>query len=284
MSETATKKENPVFGRKIFFITPPPNVFPFVTNKLRELEYEVYVIPNWRFAREILKKYPNSICFINIDEQSMSSKGWLSYIKSINEDEDENLKSTIMGVLSSRSRRTERELFLSKVTLDAGYIVTSVGNSELVNSIQGVLDVNGAKGRRQYVRANTSKNPTAQIICEVNENVLTMQLLDISTVGFACGVSNKEANCFVKNALLKNFTLRLEKRQILSSAVVFAIKPGETFTTLVLLFLPNQLPQNKIAIQEFIAKTLEQSTLGDISKNFAEDRMDYESLYNEDKA
>ena len=282
MSETATKKENPVFGRKIFFITPPPNVFPFVTNKLRAMEYEVYVISNWRFAREVLKKNPDSICFINIDEQSLSSKGWLSFIRSINEDEE--LKSTIVGVLSSRSRRTERELFLSKVTLDAGYIVTSVGNVELVNSIQGVLDVNGAKGRRQYVRANTANNPMAQIICELNNQVLTMQLLDISTVGFACGVSNEESSSFVKNALLKNFTLRLEKQQISSSAVVFAIKPGESFTTLVLLFLPNQLPQNKIAIQEFIAKTLEQSTLGDISKNFAEDKIDYESLYNEDKS
>ena len=246
------------------------------------MEYEVYVISNWRFAREVLKKNPDSICFINIDEQSLSSKGWLSFIRSINEDEE--LKSTIVGVLSSRSRRTERELFLSKVTLDAGYIVTSVGNVELVNSIQGVLDVNGAKGRRQYVRANTANNPMAQIICELNNQVLTMQLLDISTVGFACGVSNEESSSFVKNALLKNFTLRLEKQQISSSAVVFAIKPGETFTTLVLLFLPNQLPQNKIAIQEFIAKTLEQSTLGDISKIFSEDKTDYESLYNEDKS
>ena len=123
---------------------------------------------------------------------------------------------------------------------------------------------------------NMSKNTVNQ--------VLTMQLLDISTVGFACGVSNEESSSFVKNALLKNFTLRLEKQQISSSAVVFAIKPGAEFTTLVLLFLPNQLPQNKIAIQEFIAKTLEQSTLGDISKNFAEDKIDYESLYNEDKS
>lgn len=278
--EENPKKENPVFGRKIFFIEPPPNVFPFVTNKLREMEYEVYTISNWRFARAILKNNPDAICFCNIDNQAMSARAWLNYIKSYND--DEALNTTIMGVLSSRARRADRENFLNNTVLDAGYIVTSVGNTELLDSIKSVLDINGAKGRRQYVRASTATNPMAQIVCEKNNQMFTMQLLDISSVGFACKVENSDSALFVKNSLLKNFTLRLNNKQIISSAVIFAIKPGNDFSTLVMLFLPNQLPQNKPAIQEFIAKTLELTTLGDISKG-EEDMLDYEHYGAEEK-
>ena len=273
--------EKPIFGRKIFFIAPPPNIFPFVTNKLRELEYEIYVIPDYKKAREILRKNPDSICFCNLDDQKLSVKSWLNYIKSYHDDDE--LKSTIMGVLSSRSRKNDRENFLMQPNLGAGYIVTSVGNTELVDSIKNILDVNGAKGRRQYVRANTANNPMAQIVCEKNNQMFTMQLQDISSVGFACRANNEDAPLFVKNSLLKDFTLRLEKKQITASAVIFATKPGDDFSILVMLFLPNQPAMNKPAIQEFIANTLEQTIIGD-TQHIEDDQTDYEHYGEEENA
>ena len=281
MSDSANTESNvPIFGRKIFFIAPPTNLHPYCTSKLRENEYEVYTIKEARLAKGVIRNNPDSIVFCNIDDNKFSTKGWFNYLKSFQE--DDVLKNCKIGVLSSRSRSVDKKKFLEEANLSAGYITTSVGNSELMNSIKEMLDLNGAKGKRQYVRANTADNPTAQVVCEKNNQMLTMQLLDISSVGFACKVDNVSAGFFVKNSLLKNFTLRMGRQQIVSTALIFAVKPGDEFSTLVLLFVPALLlPQGKKAIQDFCAETLEKTTF---ANSGVEDTEDYEHLYDETKS
>ena len=264
-----------IFGRKIFFVAPPVNVHPYVTGKLRENEYEVYTIKEYKAAKGVLRNNPESIVFLNIDDASLSSKGWFNFIKSFQD--DEVLKTCKLGVISNRSRAKDKEKFLVENNLSAGYITASVGNTELMNSIKEMLDLNGAKGKRQYVRANTGNDPSAQVVCEKDEQMLTMQLLDISSVGFACKLDSSYATRFVKNSLLKNFTLRMGVRQVVSTALIFAVKEGEKFSTLVLLFVPALLqPQGKKAIQDYCAEILEKTTFADAG---VEDIEDYEKLY-----
>ena len=266
-----------IFGRKIFFVAPPVNVHPYVTGKLRENEYEVYTIKEYKAAKGVLRNNPESIVFLNIDDASLSSKGWFNFIKSFQD--DEVLKTCKLGVISNRSRAKDKEKFLVENNLSAGYITASVGNTELMNSIKEMLDLNGAKGKRQYVRANTGNDPSAQVVCEKDEQMLTMQLLDISSVGFACKLDSSYATRFVKNSLLKNFTLRMGVRQVVSTALIFAVKEGEKFSTLVLLFVPALLqPQGKKAIQDYCAEILEKTTFADAG---VEDIEDYEKLYDE---
>ena len=266
-----------IFGRKIFFVAPPVNVHPYVTGKLRENEYEVYTIKEYKAAKGVLRNNPESIVFLNIDDASLSSKGWFNLIKSFQD--DEVLKTCKLGVISNRSRAKDKEKFLVENNLSAGYITASVGNTELMNSIKEMLDLNGAKGKRQYVRANTGNDPSAQVVCEKDGQMLTMQLLDISSVGFACKLDSSYATRFVKNSLLKNFTLRMGVRQVVSTALIFAVKEGEKFSTLVLLFVPALLqPQGKKAIQDYCAEILEKTTFADAG---VEDIEDYEKLYDE---
>jgi len=266
-----------IFGRKIFFVAPPVNVHPYVTGKLRENEYEVYTIKEYKAAKGVLRNNPESIVFLNIDDASLSSKGWFNFIKSFQD--DEVLKTCKLGVISNRSRAKDKEKFLVENNLSAGYITASVGNTELMNSIKEMLDLNGAKGKRQYVRANTGNDPSAQVVCEKDGQMLTMQLLDISSVGFACKLDSSYATRFVKNSLLKNFTLRMGVRQVVSTALIFAVKEGEKFSTLVLLFVPALLqPQGKKAIQDYCAEILEKTTFADAG---VEDIEDYEKLYDE---
>lgn len=264
-----------IFGRKIFFVAPPVNVHPYVTGKLRENEYEVYTIKEYKAAKGVLRNNPESIVFLNIDDASLSSNGWFNFIKSFQD--DEVLKTCKLGVISNRSRAKDKEKFLVENNLSAGYITASVGNTELMNSIKEMLDLNGAKGKRQYVRANTGNDPSAQVVCEKDGQMLTMQLLDISSVGFACKLDSSYATRFVKNSLLKNFTLRMGVRQVVSTALIFAVKEGEKFSTLVLLFVPALLqPQGKKAIQDYCAEILEKTTFADAG---VEDIEDYEKLY-----
>ena len=276
MSDAVNTESNvPIFGRKIFFVAPPVNVHPYVTGKLRENEYEVYVIPEYRFAKSVLRNNPDSIVFFNIDDSSLGLKAWFNFIKSFQD--DDVLKTCKLGVLSSRSRSKDKEKFLVENNLSAGYIKTAVGNTELLDSIKEMLNLNMAKGKRQYVRANTGNDPSAQVVCEKDGQMLTMQLLDISSVGFACKLDSSYNSLFVKNSLLKNFTLRMGTKQVTSTALIFTIKEGSEFSTLVLLFVPALLlPQGKKAIQDYCAETLEKTTF---ANGNVEDIEDYEHLY-----
>ena len=101
-----------IFGRKIFFVAPPVNVHPYVTGKLRENEYEVYTIKEYKAAKGVLRNNPESIVFLNIDDASLSSKGWFNFIKSFQD--DEVLKTCKLGVISNRSRAKDKEKFLEK--------------------------------------------------------------------------------------------------------------------------------------------------------------------------
>jgi len=61
-------RENPMFGRKVFFLNPPLSIENFVVDGLKDEEYEVYIIREYSLAKPVLKHFENAICFIYIDD------------------------------------------------------------------------------------------------------------------------------------------------------------------------------------------------------------------------
>ena len=74
-------RENPIFGRKVFFLNPTLSIQNVFVRKLQDLEYEVYTIEHYYDAKPVLSEYEDSICFINIDDR-LTYKQWLNFIKS----------------------------------------------------------------------------------------------------------------------------------------------------------------------------------------------------------
>ena len=74
-------KENPIFGRKIFFLNPSFVMEHFVLEHLKKNEYEVYLLNDIRKVKAVLCANPNSMLFINIDSE-MSYSRWFNFVTS----------------------------------------------------------------------------------------------------------------------------------------------------------------------------------------------------------
>ena len=62
------KSVSDISGRKIYFLFPTASVQNQVVTELVQQEYEVYVIKDSNRMLRYLKKYPDSVLFINVDE------------------------------------------------------------------------------------------------------------------------------------------------------------------------------------------------------------------------
>lgn len=267
-NQQKTNYKNPIFGRQVFFLLPPYNVQNVVLGKLRDMEYEVYHVPNYSLCKPLLRHHPDAVCFINIDDETFSYEGWKKYIKSFENDaEFENL---ILGIFSSSNKKADKNMFLLDSKLEAGWISTSVGTTELTNSIKDVLEVYGAKGRRQYVRAFTGDDKNAIAIIRMDNKMFTFQILDISSVGMACEVPLSVTKYLQVNSVLKNFTITVGVRQIIVSAMIFAIKQESDKAVVVLLFLPGMPDKDKTLIRDYILTLLNKK----IFKEILEDPLD----------
>lgn len=249
-----TPRENPVFGRKVFFLNPSYNIKKLVIKQLQENEYEIYTIDDYKDAKNILRHFPDSICLINIDEQ-LTTEQWFNFIVSF--EQDTTLSSIFLGILSSHSRKSEKEHFLLHASIPAGFIPTNGGMETLVETIQGILDLNGAKGRRQYVRAKCDHDLTASLTTTVDGMQKSFHLLDISTVGLACSLSQKNAALFQPNSILRDVTIILSQKKMQCSCAVFAVKQiGENYS-LVLLFMKGTAFSIKATIREYVSRNLQ---------------------------
>lgn len=269
--ETLQKPQNPVFGRKIFFLNPPYAVQKGVVEKLRANEYEVYLLNNFKRAKAVLRQYPDSILFIGID-CFLDIKAWYNFIKSF--ENDSVLKTIYIGVLSQIIRRSEKDQFLTKLNLACGFIMLDQGMETITNQIIKICDINGAKGRRQYVRLDCKHSTDSSVHVTIDGRLLTLKLIDISTVGFACALPINAKNRFTEKQVLKGIVISLGLKSINCEAAVFAIKPGPVYDTLVMLLMPTTSPSTRNIIRNYVFTTL-QNNLEKLTESVRSDMTDY---------
>ena len=109
--------ENNDFGRKVFFVMPSYDFQSLVIPSLYEQEFEVYILDNFTKAKDILRSFPDSICFINTDE-GLSPSEWFFYIKSF--ESDPMLSTIFLGIICTRMTKAQKEQFAIETTIPAG--------------------------------------------------------------------------------------------------------------------------------------------------------------------
>lgn len=223
-------RENPIFGRKVFFVNPSFTIKELATKKLREMEYETYIIEDYRYVKSILRHNPDSICLVNLDhvnDKSLTVIQWLNFVYSC--ETDETLSSIFFGVLSVNTSPKQMNLFFYNTRLPAGYIPASPNKEDFYETLSCILDVNGAKGRRQYVRATCDISGNAYITLDMKNNQqLSLPLVDFSSVGLACQIPDKMCGLIPANTRLDGVSLYLcgEKLKI-DLVILKEFKKGE---------------------------------------------------------
>lgn len=248
-------RENPMFGRKVFFVNPPMGFDVAVIKKLRESEFEVYEIKNIKYIKSVLRKYENALCFINIDGL-LSVNEWYNFVKSFKI--DDTLKSIFIGVMSGFASTGERGKFLINLSLPGGFTNLSQPPEKLVEHFKGILQINGAKGCRQYVRLNCAERDDINGYMALGNNLFSFKVLDISVVGFACSYNKKEMHVFPKNSIHKDISLTIGRKSFVSPVVAFdtQLKNDQGFT--VMLFTKEFPSSDRAIIQNYIFKVLDE--------------------------
>ncbi len=263
--------ENTDFGRKIFFLNPPYDFKKNIIPVLSDAEYEVYVIGDYKYAKSILREFPDSICFVCIDDV-MPADHWYNFIASFSN--DPILSTIFIGVLATHPKAADRNHFLLNANIPAGFITISSVREELTETLFSILNLNGAKGHRKYVRADCREEKLSNAEAFIHDMHIYFSIYDISSVGIACGVHASMTNLFSQNMLVRDFTLNLREKKLKCNAIVLKIIPGQHETTIVFLFTRGIQTTVKSSIQEYIRLFL-QTSIERIEVNSEPDETDY---------
>ncbi len=262
-------------GRKIFFLNPPYSIKMEIIPKLQKYEYEVYTIDSYRDTKNLLRKNPNSILFINLDSQ-MQTPAWFNFIRSF--DREDALATTLISILSERIKESDKEVFSKFTTLAGDIIDYSEGTERTYNEILNILVKTDAKGRRQYVRATVDHDNDASLFWNHGSKMHLLKLLDISSVGMAVKVPPAlESQIIAKNFLLSDATMRLGTKQVVVEAVIYGVKQTPAGTIWILLLLPQTPASIKDEIRAYVSKTLENQLIVTINAE-RKDEQDYSLL------
>lgn len=267
-------RENPAFGRKIFFINPPFSVEKRIIEWLKALEYEVYIIRDYTGAKNVLRNHENAICFINID-QLLSLKGWYNFIKSF--ENDPTLKTVFLGIISTHATEAQVSKFMMNLKLPGGYVSLHEEPEALLKKFVGILDINGAKGSRKYVLLDCNGVYTVNGYIAYGTKLYDMHIEEISSVGISCSFDSSIGFVFQKNSILENVSLSLGRFSVITQCVVYEVKTLNGKNIALLLFVKETPKEIKNSIRGYIFDILSKRMNDFIARGTA-DSVNYENM------
>lgn len=241
-------------GRKVFFVSPPYYVTNTIIPRLTANEYEVYSIDNFRMVKPILRKYPDSICFINIDSKELSFKEWFRFAKSF--EEDEVLSTIFFGVISQYAPKPERENFLLHVQLPAGFIQYTPDLNSMVEIFLAILEMNGAMGKRKYVRADCGRDARIYADIDINTKTVPLMIQNISSVGISCYINDHQLP-LLEDKSVHRMHLHLGDLSFSGSIVVLMKREIDNKKIVVMLFGQGLAYSSKNMIRDFIRQKIQ---------------------------
>lgn len=242
-------RENPLFGRKIFFVNPTFNIEKYLIDYLRKNEYEVYILKDYRKAKKILSVYPDSMCFIDIDAE-LSYSEWYNYMKSFSVIPE--LQGIYLGIVTQSAGWEDKDKFLMNIRLPGGF-TQIVKREKTLENFAAILDLNGAKGRRKYLRLDTRTERDVSGYLTSQGKLYTINIKDISSVGFAIIYKQELMPLFQKNTLIRNLCLSAGRKSMVCSCIVFNTQVNPDGSAMSVLMLTNENPDStKIYIRDYI--------------------------------
>lgn len=270
-------RENPIFGRKVFFLNPPLSIENNVVDNLKLLEYEVYIIREYNLAKPVLRNYGNSICFIYIDDE-MPLESWFNFIKSF--ENDETLNKVFLGVLSYKTKPKEQEYFLMNLKLPGGFVRLDKKVEEISKQLEGILEINGAKGVRKVIRLDLKDSKDVNGYFNYGTILYSFRLVDISVMGFATITSANMGQIFKKGSFIKNISITMGRYSFYCTVQIFESRIVGDNCTVVALFTDTTSPEIKKKIHDFIYLTLDKRNKI-FMESLARDFTDYSVCYAE---
>lgn len=240
-----------ILGKKVFFLYPPSVIKDDVLTRLLEQEFEVYTLKDHETASRLIRAFPESILYVNIDA-GMSEPEWEDWIR-------DTIRSTAqagtgIGILSYNADEVLQKKYLLDIGVQCGFVKLKLGAEESTKILIATLTAAEAKGRRKYVRVSCAHDALSSVNIREGQIQITGNISDISVVGFSC-TFNPDPN-FRKNALLTDVQLRLRGSLLRTEAIVYGTRGGD-LTTYVMLFTTRMDPLSRRKVRGYIQTALQ---------------------------
>ena len=205
-------------GRKIFFLHPSVVTQNLIISELAQEEFEVYSVKDEVKLRNLLKKYPDSIVFANINE-GMKEDAWEEWIQEIKKDPE--TAGVDIGIIASGNNQAAKQKYIGQLNVRCGFTVVKSDAASVIKQLNILLNNVNAKGRRKYIRAliDLEKDVHATVNLPINGTFVKGVIKDISVVGFSCFFADDLK--LTKNKLFKDIQLRLQTQIVKAEGIVF---------------------------------------------------------------
>jgi hypothetical protein len=242
-----------VIGKKIFLVNPPSVVVDDLIRAILAAEYEIYVLKDPRRALRVLKRFPGSIVFLNIDSE-LSDGEWEQYTRRLLT--DRTFEDLRVGILSYNPDPEIVQKYLMEFGVQCGFVKMKLGVQESTRIMLGVLEANEARGRRRYVRARTAEDRRTTFNVEVSGDRHEGAILDISSVGMAVRFASPVQ--LQPKSLLPSIQLRLRATLVRVDGVVLDRRKDDG-SIYVVLFRHGPDEKARQQIREYVHRSLQES-------------------------
>jgi CheY-like chemotaxis protein len=251
MAKTNIEPENKNIGKKIFFLHPTAVVQNRIVSDLIQHEYEVYVAKNKDSLRHVLKKNPDAVVFVDINEH-MTGKEWEAWITSIKKTPE--TANVSIGIVTANEDAATKEKYLEKIKAFA-YIIIKFDLDKTTGKILEALQTVSAKDRRKFLRANLSKETNATINLPMNGSFLNGQIKAISVAGISFILEGSHK--IPINTKFKDIQIRLQSTLLKAEGIIFGTCSESKENVYVILFTQRIDPDVRTRIRKYIQQFLQ---------------------------
>jgi hypothetical protein len=241
-----------ITGKKVFFLYPTALVQNEMATELIQQELEVYIARDQGKLRRILRRYPDSVVLICIDN-GLPEKEWDAWIRGVMNDPPTAAIS--IGVLSGENDGILINKYLNDIQVKCGYVVTRLDIKSAITQVLTNLKAVDAWGRRKFLRAGTDNDTNIRINMPHNGEFIKGYIKDISVAGLSCYFEFDPQ--LGKNSLVSNIQIKLQSVLLKVEGIVFGSRMDGLAKIYVIIFTQRTDPSVRVKIRKFVQSLLQ---------------------------
>jgi hypothetical protein len=172
-------------GRRVLFVDPPSVVQEQMIHFLVSAQYEAAIVKDHRRLNAVLKKFPQSVVYFNIDSR-IPPPALEQIVRAVISGKDDH--GAEVGILSYNPNPEVAQRYLMELGATCGYVVLELGFQKSARIAVKALEAVEARGDRRFVRVKVPKGKGSYHV-KLDGTDITGEILDISEAGMACFMS-----------------------------------------------------------------------------------------------
>jgi len=223
---------------------------------LINLEFEIYLIKGPDQVRKVMRIWPESVFFFNIDD-CQSKDEWDRMIEDLRSRYKD--QKCLFGIVSYENNEETVRHYLMDMDLPCGFIRLNQKLKESASILAKTLEANEVRGRRRFVRYVIPNQRFQRINFDWNGDIIHGELQDISSAAMVIKME-KELSGLNKGSPLDDIQLNLGGKIVRISGEVFGFRQQPGGEKLIIVSFSKKAPIKSISdIRLFINKSLQKN-------------------------